>query len=77
MIADDESLSLAKPEDVATTIAFALRYSGRKRVHDAGEMMSAIVANRLVEHLRISGFVFMRRPPVSGAAPLGSARGSK
>jgi len=38
--------------------------------------MAAIVAKRLVEHLARSGFVVMKRPPVAGAATLGSARGS-
>ena len=48
---DAEHLTPAKPDDIAETIAFALRYSGRKRVNDAGEMMARIVAARLVEHL--------------------------
>ena len=67
----DEHLTLAIADDVASALAFALRYSGRKRVNDSSEMMSAIVARRLVEHLERSGFVVMQRPPVSGAAALG------
>ena len=39
---------------------FALRFEGRKRVHDAGEIISGIVAKRLVEHLERSGFVVMK-----------------
>ena len=70
-----ETLSPAAPREVAETIAFALRYSGRKRVHDSSEMMAAIVAKRLVEHLARSGFVVMKRPPISGAAAIGSAEG--
>ncbi len=70
-----DTLSPAEPQEVAETIAFALRYSGRKRVHDASEMMAAIVARRLVEHLARSGFVLMKRPPISGAAAIGSAGG--
>ena len=46
-----ETLSPASAEEIADAIAFALRYSGRKRVHDAAEMMSLIVAKRLVAHL--------------------------
>jgi hypothetical protein len=61
-------LTPAAPEDVADALAFALRYSGRKRTHDAGEMMAAIVAKRLVEHLERSGFVVMKKPPIGGAA---------
>jgi len=77
MSADDQTLSPAKPEDVVNSLAFALRYSGRKRVNDAGEMMAAMVAKRLVEHLRMSGYVVMQRPPAGGAAPLGSAGGPR
>jgi hypothetical protein len=40
--------------------AFALRFQGRKRVHNADELMSAIVAMRLVEHLERSGFIVMK-----------------
>jgi hypothetical protein len=48
-----------------------LRFQGRKRVHNADELMSAIVAKRLVEHLERSGFVVMKRPPIGGAAARG------
>jgi hypothetical protein len=64
----DEPLMPAKAEDIADTLAFALRYSGRKRVHDSAEIMAAIVAKRLVEHLERSGFVVMRKPPIAGSA---------
>ncbi len=62
-------LTSASPEELADALAFALRYSGRKRVHDAAEMMSSIVAKRLVAHLERSGFVVMKRPPIGGSAP--------
>jgi hypothetical protein len=68
---DAEQPTPAKPDDIAEAIAFALRYSGRKRTHDAGEMMAAIVAKRLVEHLERAGFVIMQRPPVAGGAAIG------
>ncbi len=38
-------------EDIADTLAFALGLSGRTRVHYAGELVAAIVARRLVEHV--------------------------
>jgi hypothetical protein len=64
----------AAPQDIADALAFALRYSGRKRVHDSAEIMSAIVAKRLVEHLDRCGFVVMRKPPIPGsAAPYSAA----
>ena len=61
----------ATAEDVADALAFALHFQGRKRAHNAEELMSAIVAKRLVEHLERSGFVVMKRPPIGGAAGLG------
>jgi hypothetical protein len=44
---------------------------GRKRVHNADELMSAIVAKRLVEHLARSGFVVMKKRAIGGGAALG------
>ena len=76
MNAPTETLTPAALQDVADAIAFALRYSGRKRVNDSSELMAAIVAKRLVEHLARSGFVVMKRPPAPGAAALGSVGGS-
>ena len=52
-------------------LAFALRFQGRKRVHNADEIMAEIVAKRLVEHLERAGFVVMKRPTDVGAAALG------
>ena len=68
---DAQQLTPAKPDDIAEAIAFALRYSGRKRVNDAGEMMARIVAERLVEALDRAGFVIMQRPPMAGGAAIG------
>jgi hypothetical protein len=65
----DDKLTLASPEDVANSVAFALRWSGRKRVHDSDAMMASIAADRIVRHLEQSGFVVMRRPPIGGSAP--------
>ena len=68
---DPNLLCRATAEDVADALAFALRFQGRKHVHNADELMSAIVAKRLVEHLERSGFVVMKRPPIAGGAALG------
>ena len=65
----DEPLQPADRQDIADALAFALRYSGRKRVHDSAEIMSAIVAKRLVEHLDRCGFVILKKPPLPGGAP--------
>jgi hypothetical protein len=66
-----DKLTRASPEDLAAATAFALRYAGRRRVHNADEIMSEIVAKRLVEHLQRSGFVLMRKPPLGGHSVLG------
>jgi len=68
---DPHRLTLANSSDLAAALAFALRYQGRKRVHNADEIMADIVARRLVEHLERAGFVVMKRPAEIGAAALG------
>jgi hypothetical protein len=67
---NSDALKPATPDDLADALAFALRFDGRKRKSDAAEMMSKIVAQRLVRHLEQSGFVVMRKPPGVGAAAL-------
>ncbi len=64
-------LTPADPRDLASALAFALRYQGRKRVHNADEIMAEIVAKRLVEHLERAGLVVMKRRPIGGGAALG------
>ena len=48
-------------DELADTLAFALRYEGRKRVHHADDAMARIAAERLVRHLERSGFVVMKK----------------
>ena len=66
-----DGLTPASPEDLASALAFALRFHGRKRTHNADEIMAEVVAKRLVEHLERAGFVVMKRPPVGGGGALG------
>ncbi len=70
---DNQPLTPADPQGVQQTLAFALRFTGRKRVHNADEAMARITAERLVEHLRQSGFVVMKRPPRSAPGLAGAA----
>jgi hypothetical protein len=56
---------------MASALAFALRFEGRKWTHSADEIMAEIVAKWLVEHLERVGFVVMKREPQVGAATLG------
>lgn len=55
----------ASAEEIAESLSFALRYNGRKRVHDAADAMARITADRLVRHLQQSGFVIMKSAPAS------------
>ena len=57
----------ATTDEIMQTMSFALRYQGRKRVHDADDVMARVTAERLLRHLEASGFVLMKRPP--GTAP--------
>jgi hypothetical protein len=66
-----ERLTPADPEDLASALAFALRFSGRRRVHNADEFMADIVARRLVDYLERAVFVVMKKPPIGGGAALG------
>ncbi len=43
-----DKLTPADPSDLAAALAFALRYQGRKRVHNADEIMAEIVAKMSV-----------------------------
>jgi hypothetical protein len=59
---DEPRLRPASPEEVEQSLSFALRFDGRRRVHHADDAMARITAERLVAHLRKSGFVLMKRP---------------
>lgn len=60
-----EELRPATQEEVMESLAYALRYRGRKRVRDvdSDSFMARIAAERLAEHLALSGFVVMKKPP--------------
>jgi hypothetical protein len=61
------SLTPASDDEIVQSLAFALRFKGRKRVHQGDELMATITAERLAEYLRQAGFVVMKKPPI--AAP--------
>ena len=65
----DEKLTPADASDIAESVAFALLFSGRKRIHDADRMTASIAAQRIVRHLEKCGYVLMKRPPIGGSAP--------
>ena len=63
---DLEKLRLAEPADLKESLAFALRFEGKKRRHDADDYMASVVADRLVQHLERSGYVVLKKPPLGG-----------
>ncbi len=67
---DADKPTPADRSDLADALAFALRYQGRKRVHNADEIMAEIIAKGPVDRLERAGFVIMKRPPAVGGAPL-------
>jgi len=58
-----DDLIPAAAAEIADALMHSLRYDGRRRVHDADELMARLVAERLVEHLQRCGFVLMRSTP--------------
>lgn len=61
-----ERLRPATPDEIAQALSFALQFDGRKRVHHADSFMAQITATRLVEYLKLAGFVVMKKPPAPG-----------
>ena len=61
-----EKLTPADPNDLAEAIAFALTFSGRKRVHDSDRFTAKIAGDRIRRHLEDAGFVVMKKPPLGG-----------
>ena len=74
---DADKLTPADPAEIAGSLAFALRYEGRKRNHSADEIMADIVVKRLVDHLQRSGFVILKKPPAPGASALARGFGER
>jgi hypothetical protein len=67
----DEKLTLADPDDLAAALAFALKFEGRKRQHDADAfiwMTSSLVGN--LAHFRDSH----KREALSGLSRSGPCR---
>ena len=57
-------LTAASPEEIAEALSYALRYDARGKPRRGGwDFAAGLAAERLVEHLRMSGFVIMRTRP--------------
>jgi len=74
-MADTPNLRPATRDEIMQSLSFALRFNGRKRVHDADEIMARITAERLVEHLERSGYVVMHKPPLGQHGAAGNLAG--
>ena len=73
---DDEKLTPADRRDVITALTLGLTRGPQRERLQAAEVMSKIVAERLVAELETSGFVVMRKPiPASGAGDNPGRRG--
>ena len=59
---DKPQLRAATANELQDSLSFALRYQGRKRVHQADDVMARITAEHLVRHLEASGYVLMKKP---------------
>lgn len=53
----------ATHDELSMSLEFALRFNGRKRTHTGDEYLARITADRLIEHLRLSGYVILKKPP--------------
>ena len=62
MAGEDDKLLPISDEALTDSLAFALRFNGRKRFHRGDEFMADLTAQHLVEHLRRCGYVFMVKP---------------
>lgn len=65
---DKRTLHPATTAELEESLAFALRYAGKKRIHTADEFMARMTAERLVQHLEQSGFVVLKRPPARASS---------
>ena len=66
---EDSNLRPATDDEILHALEFALRFKGRKHHHHADNFMSRIAAEYLLQHLRESRFVVMKRPPEHRTVP--------
>ena len=57
-------LIAATPDEITEALSYALRYDARGKPRPTGgQMVASLAAERLMEHLKLAGFVLMRRRP--------------
>jgi hypothetical protein len=75
MTDDLAKLRRADPDNLCLSLAYALRFSGRRaRFRHADGLMAELTADHLAKHLERCGYVVMRRPPTLRASRGGRAR---
>jgi hypothetical protein len=73
---DLAKLRPADADDLRRSLAYALRFNGRRaRFRQADELMAEITADHLAKHLERCGYVIMRKPPIGDFARI--AQGPK
>ena len=67
---DNPPLLPATPDEIAETLAYALKHDERgKPIRSSDGFMSRIAADHLVKMLERSGFVMMKKPPFPSHPP--------
>jgi hypothetical protein len=61
-----ENLRPATRDELTESLAFALRFDGRRQFRTSTESMAKMTAEHLVAHLERSGYVLMKRPTSLG-----------
>ena len=57
-------LTAVTSSELIEALAYALRYDARGKPRPSGgQMVASLAAERLMEHLKLAGFVLMRRRP--------------
>jgi hypothetical protein len=75
MTDEPAKLTPADPANIAESVAFALLFSGKKRLHDSDRLTASIVAQRIVRHLDRCGYVVLKKPHIGGSDPLNKPPG--
>lgn len=67
-MAQDEDLIPVTREDPVSSLSFALRFDGRRRIHQPDDFMARVAAKHLADYLDCFGFVVSKRPVSNGSA---------
>lgn len=71
---DPAKLRPVDPDDLRQSLAYALRFNGRrKRFREGDDLMAEITADHIAKHLERCGYVIMREPPIGDFAHIGQA----